>query len=338
MLSGRVSYSRTMTDMTATTTTAPKHCLTDFSDEILLAIFHQVARECKHVAQYRLIAQKFQNVIADMVFSSVTVSGHAWTKKLTSHRPDGVVCLGGPTWREPWSSPKHTGAEDIRSEEEQIALQRIAPLIRELRISFCECTSVQQEDGAQLTLHMETKAKGTDPTTAPVSTVHCCSRVTHLITPRLTVWYNTPLFQRALDRMVHVQALHVGQGVLEHSPDPEHMSRMVRPSQFPDVFAARIRELNIYDILFESTTHMHDFITQFIRTTSLALYNVAGTAYEHLPAGRLHTLPSSSSLSHCTTRLSSGTLYRMDGRTDGSTFWESTLARQLSCFVWFRAG
>ena len=118
---------------------------------------------------------------------------------------------------------------------------------------------------------------------------------------RLVVWYNTPLFQRALHEMVNVQALHIGQGVLEHSPDPVDMSRMVRPSRFPDVFAARVRELNIYDILFESTTHMDDFITQFIRITSLALYNVAGTAYEHLPAERLHTLPSS--LPHCTTVL-----------------------------------
>ena len=131
--------------------------------------------------------------------------------------------------------------------------------------------------------------------------VHCCSGVTHLIMQRLVVWYNTPLFQRALHEMVNVQALHIGQGVLEHSPDPVDMSRMVRPSRFPDVFAARVRELNIYDILFESTTHMHDFITQFIRITSLALYNVAGTAYEHLPAERLHTLPSS--LPHCTTVL-----------------------------------
>ena len=140
-----------MTSMATPTTTPRKHYLVDFSDEILLAIFRQVAQECKHVAQHRLIGQRFQNVIADMVFSSVTVSGHAWTKKLTSHRPDGLVRLGGPTWREPWSSPKHTGVEDVRSEEEQIALQRIAPLIRELRISFRECTSLQQEGGAQLT-------------------------------------------------------------------------------------------------------------------------------------------------------------------------------------------
>ena len=147
----KASHSKSMTSMATPTTTPHKHYLVDFSDEILLAIFRQVAQECKHVAQHRLIGQRFQNVIADMVFSSVTVSGHAWTKKLTSHRPDGLVRLGGPTWREPWSSPKHTGVEDVRSEEEQIALQRIAPLIRELRISFRECTSVQQEGGAQLT-------------------------------------------------------------------------------------------------------------------------------------------------------------------------------------------
>ena len=133
---------------------------------------------------------------------------------------------------------------------------------------------------------------------APVRTACWCLHVTDQTTGDLIDWFNTPLFQCALREMTRVKVLHVGLGEPDDAYGAEHVHILHPPAMFVPAFAARVRELHIYDMGFQSLADMHLFITQFTQTTLLSLRNVLGRTGDHLPFNNLHAL--TTTLPHCT--------------------------------------
>ena len=137
--------------MTTSSETPTHKSVTDISDEILLQVFREIHNDCeKNMTEYRLVSRRFQNVVADVAFSSVTISGYTWTKRRRSNNPPGWIRLGGPTWYEPWADGDYPQSDEDQLEENQIAFRRIAPLIRELRVSLRKSICSTRMD-AQLT-------------------------------------------------------------------------------------------------------------------------------------------------------------------------------------------
>ena len=158
---------------------------------------------------------------------------------------------------------------------------------------------------------MQMRAIDTPAAMALVRTACWCLHVTDQTTGHLVDWFNTPLFQCVLHEMTRVKVLHVALGVPEDSYNEEHIYVMDPPAMFLPDFAARIRELNLYDMGFLSLAHMHRFITQFTQTTSLSLRNVLGRINDHLPSDDLHNL--TTTLPRCTSVVWNPLPYRWTG-------------------------
>ena len=141
----------TTTTMTTSSETKTRNPGAEISDEILLQVFQEVHDDWpRDMTDYRLVSHRFQSVVADIAFRSVTISGYSWTKRRRSNCPPGMIRLGDPTWEEPWTRGDHPSSDEDQLEENQMAFRRIAPLIRGLRVSLCKSTCSTRMD-AQLT-------------------------------------------------------------------------------------------------------------------------------------------------------------------------------------------
>ena len=141
----------TTTTMTTSSETKTRNPGAKISDEILLQVFQEIHDDWpRDMTDYRLVSRRFQNVVADIAFRSVTISGYSWTKRHRSNRPPGMIRLGDPTWYEPWGGGDYPPSDEDQLEENQMAFRRIAPLIRELRVSLRKSICSTRTD-AQLT-------------------------------------------------------------------------------------------------------------------------------------------------------------------------------------------
>lgn len=132
----QVDGSQTNTSATDTVLVKKLLVLADMSDEILLNIFNAA----DHVIQFRLFSRRFRYVVADVVFSNVIIGGHAWTRGRLSREPLGWIRLGSThvDWEPSRSPPESTASENDRTQEDWDVFNRLAPLVRQLRIKFCK--------------------------------------------------------------------------------------------------------------------------------------------------------------------------------------------------------